>query len=871
MRISPFWNVGVRHHLWRLPESARAEFGAAVRLSNARRLRIIYSIVSLGTLAFWVACFAMASPSYLEHRFLHFFSMDMGLVIISLGLTFLCSQNDPAQNPARHHAILVISLVALTSLLSMSAGLEYVTMGAINRFYITLFALSTSVLLPPLALCIASIWSLAILAGTVVTMGGSASGLLATNPHLIPLLILGVAISRGNTIGFIRDFLLMQKLAKTNASLTREVEEKNHALDRLATSKKEFEETFEFAPDPYILTAPSGTILRINQCAAELIGLSSQELQGVEADRIPTVTGENARLVMRTIHQTVLCGHSGPCQLHAMPHPKGGRLYLELHASLIHHAEREMVLIVARDSTHRKKAEGLLQESKKRLEERVQQRTRELERINIRLKEEINERIATEAALARAEHYYRMLVENMNEGLAIFDARGCFTYANECLCRMTGHPREYLMGKDNTMVVHPDDHGLVFQRRELRNRGDRTPYEVRLLTANDKEANILVSPEPMIDEAGHFKGSFVVITNITKLKKMDAALRRNELQARALLNASSDAAILLTPDGTILEANEITCTLMNAPRESLVELSAAEVFEQYSKPNHVDHFRRAVTLMQTRQFVDEDHKGNTFEVTIHPIAHENRVDLVAVFARDITTLKQAEKQIRTLSQELIKAQENERQRIAMDLHDNVAQDLATLKIGLDTLFDPHIEMPTEVGQRLLHLSRLLKDSIQNIRGLAYNLQPPELEQLGLITAISRFCDEQSTRYGIHIDLFTAGVRELTLTFDTQINIYRLVQEALTNIRKHAEASRVTIRLTASHPRLILCVEDDGKGFSVKQRLSEAISEKRMGVRSMEERVSLLGGAMKLTSTPGEGTRLRVNVPVIPRNDRTKTA
>jgi signal transduction histidine kinase len=114
--------------------------------------------------------------------------------------------------------------------------------------------------------------------------------------------------------------------------------------------------------------------------------------------------------------------------------------------------------------------------------------------------------------------------------------------------------------------------------------------------------------------------------------------------------------------------------------------------------------------------------------------------------------------------------------------------------------------------------------------------------------------------GLSIDFFSAGMDDLRLDFDTEINLYRLIQEGLNNIKKHADASRVIIRLVASSPNIILRIEDDGKGFDVEGRLPRASKEKRMGLASMEERGSLLNGNLRIQSRLMEGTKILVEIP-----------
>ncbi|RLB82439.1 MAG: hypothetical protein DRH17_05895 [Deltaproteobacteria bacterium] len=227
---------------------------------------------------------------------------------------------------------------------------------------------------------------------------------------------------------------------------------------------------------------------------------------------------------------------------------------------------------------------------------------------------------------------------------------------------------------------------------------------------------------------------------------------------------------------------------------------------------------------------------------------------------ELTERKRAEQHIRTLSQQLIKVQESERQRLSRDLHDYLAQDLSTLKIGLDTLFDNQSEAPPETRQRVSELSKTLQGTIIAVRDLAYDLRPLGLDQLGLLRTVFQYCEDFSDKSGLSVDFYSAGMDDLRLDFDTEINVYRLIQEALNNIKRHAEASHVTIRLVASFPNIILRIEDDGKGFDVKNQLVTALNEKRMGVRSMEERVALLQGKMRIQSRPTEGTRILIEVP-----------
>ena len=227
---------------------------------------------------------------------------------------------------------------------------------------------------------------------------------------------------------------------------------------------------------------------------------------------------------------------------------------------------------------------------------------------------------------------------------------------------------------------------------------------------------------------------------------------------------------------------------------------------------------------------------------------------------EITDRKRAEEQIHALTQQLIKTQEDERQKISRELHDRVGQDLSMLKIGMDTLFDNQTAVPGEIRKKVREFSGILHQSISAIRDLAYDLRPPNLDQLGLVKTIFRHCEELAAKTDLKIDFNTAGMDRLKLDFDTEINLYRLVQEGLNNIHKHAEAKVATIRMVASFPYIILRIEDDGKGFDIESRMITASNERRMGLQSMRERVKLLGGKITIQSLPMEGVKIFIEVP-----------
>lgn len=246
-----------------------------------------------------------------------------------------------------------------------------------------------------------------------------------------------------------------------------------------------------------------------------------------------------------------------------------------------------------------------------------------------------------------------------------------------------------------------------------------------------------------------------------------------------------------------------------------------------------------------------------------PFLREERVllDAVAEHLARIIASRQAEERLHELSRELIKAQETERQRIARELHDNVAQELSMLRMGIEALPNLLAGSCDEAAAQARDFSARLGGAIASLRDLSYDLLPPALDQLGLAETAFRLCESFSARHGIEVAFFADGMQGVRTSFETHINLYRILQEALANARRHSGAKLVTVKLISSYPDIILRVEDNGAGFDPDIRQGQALAEKRMGLWSMRERARLLGGRLTIRSKPGAGTRIVAEAPL----------
>ena len=477
-------------------------------------------------------------------------------------------------------------------------------------------------------------------------------------------------------------------------------------------------------------------------------------------------------------------------------------------------------------------------------------------------KEKLN-RMAAETALQQSEEKYRLLVKNLPSVVYKGYPDWSVEFFDSKIEKITGYSADQFNSKKmkwKDVVIHEDleaaretfvtalktDKSYVREYRIKSKRGSIHWIQERgQIICNDKR------------EIEYVSGVFF---DITDNKQAQEKLRKSEEMARALLNATTDAVVLLDHEGIILDINDTYAQKFQKTPDEMVGLCIWYLFSHEVAGLRMVNVNKVFKTGLPVRIVDERH-GIWHDTIIYPVSHPGgEVTRVAVFARDITDRKRAEEHIHTLTQQLMKAQENERQRIARDLHDNVAQELSLLKISWGTLFDNHPLIPDEIIQKTSELSKILQRSISAVRDMAYDLHPPGLYQLGLVHTVYQYCEEFSEKNEIDIDFFAAGLDDLKISSNTEINLYRLFQEAIWNIKKHAQADKVTVKLVASFPNIILRIEDDGLGFNVRERLAAASKEKRMGLRSMEERVSLLNGKMKIQSRPKEGTKIFIEVP-----------
>ncbi|MBT9507522.1 response regulator [Rhodoferax sp.] len=220
-------------------------------------------------------------------------------------------------------------------------------------------------------------------------------------------------------------------------------------------------------------------------------------------------------------------------------------------------------------------------------------------------------------------------------------------------------------------------------------------------------------------------------------------------------------------------------------------------------------------------------------------------------------LRVSTRQLQALSQRVLEVQETERRRVAIELHDELGQSLTAIKINLQAQerFKKQ-QSPTELNAENI---RIVDDALQQVRRLALALRPSMLDDLGLSPALQWIAEQTASRSGLSVQLHTPPARA-RLAPDIETACFRIVQEALTNITRHARARQVAIELQQDGDMLDLCVKDDGCGFDLAAMRERAMSGGSIGVLGMQERAMLIGGQLEIESTPGQGSAVRLRCP-----------
>ena len=345
------------------------------------------------------------------------------------------------------------------------------------------------------------------------------------------------------------------------------------------------------------------------------------------------------------------------------------------------------------------------------------------------------------------------------------------------------------------------------------------------------------------------------------------ALAISETKFRTVLDTAA-AAIFIFQGDEIKYANPTSCAITGFSESELAGMK----FWETVHPDYQELVRERGLIRQSSQDIPtrydvkilrKDGQERWLDVFIDQLEYEGAPALIGAGV-DITEKKRiesdlivSEERFRQLSQELATAQESERRRVAEQLHDETGQSLTALKIQLQMLeADISKDFP-ELSDRIQTTVNLAEMTTGHIRMLARDLRPTGLDTLGLNNALENYCHEFADYTELIINY--QGDDPPPMSDAETICIYRIAQEALTNIARHAEAIYVKVKLVSTEKTCTLIVQDDGQGFSISDRTLNSQHSEHMGMVSMKDRIEILGGSLEFESELGKGALVRARI------------
>jgi two-component system sensor histidine kinase DegS len=351
---------------------------------------------------------------------------------------------------------------------------------------------------------------------------------------------------------------------------------------------------------------------------------------------------------------------------------------------------------------------------------------------------------------------------------------------------------------------------------------------------------------------------------VNRLAESEKGMSASEQKYRYLFENASDAIWVQDVNGMFLDGNRAFETLSGFTADELkgVHLGRFLTGESLALAREV---RRKLISGEKfeqpyeQQFFIKNGWGKTVKMATAAVMVGGQIMGFEHVARDITLEKQQQENVESYIQQITRAQEDERKRIARDLHDDVSPGILILIQKLDNLSATQRLKLATVKEKLQELRGQAVEALEALRATAQGLRPRIIDDLGLVAALEWIAEELEKDQPIQIKVEATGIRQ-ALPPETQIVLFRIAQEALNNIRKHAKASLTTIKLENNEKDITMTITDNGQGFEVPVRAEDLVSAGRFGLMGMYERARLLNGSLQIKSEPGQGTELTVSLP-----------
>jgi PAS domain S-box-containing protein len=480
---------------------------------------------------------------------------------------------------------------------------------------------------------------------------------------------------------------------------------------------------------------------------------------------------------------------------------------------------------------------------------------------------EFLERHRANAALRESEQHFRLMANAVPQIVWLTDPQGRVEFFNKQWSDYTGVLYEPATAAEVAAdFVHPDDAAATIEAfTEAQATGETFLVEHRIRSKAGDYRWFLVRAEPYRDlNTGEIIRWFGASVDIHDRKQAEEDLRESEERMSLILKSVEDYAIITTDTAGVING-------WNSGAEKTFGYTASEIVGQNVEILFTPEDRKkgvAAKEMQTaatKGSADDErfhmHRdGSRFYVSgvMHPLK-DGKIEGFVKIARDMTSRIKAEKLLldKEILQRLVSAQEDERKRIARDLHDELGQQIIALRLKLDAvriLGEADKELSAGIADVQIAASKI--DA--GVDFLTWELRPSILDDLGLSAALEKYVKEWSQHAGVSAEFIDSGKKGTRFPTEIEINLYRIVQEALNNVHKHSKAQKAGVILDTRDDSIVLIIEDDGVGFEPENKKTRS---KGLGLLGMQERAALIIGTVEIESKPKMGTTVYIRVSI----------
>jgi len=584
----------------------------------------------------------------------------------------------------------------------------------------------------------------------------------------------------------------------------------------LIESERNYREIFNASNEAIIIyDASHGQVLDLNQAALELFGFTSEDLlTGMSTEYYNSELGFIQGKASKYLHQAV---HNGSVVYEWQYHRKSGEIFwTEVSLKSTEIAGDMRILAVIRDISERKKAQELIMQSEER---------------------------------------FRSIIQYLTDIIWIIDENVTIIYESPSSWQVLGYPPGYLIGKKGFDIINPEDMSLVNKdlNEVFQKTNDHLPTEFRVQHANGSWISLEVIANNMLDHQS-IKGIIITARDVTERNRVEKALRISESKFRNIFNNSSDAIVIVSSKYSFLEVNEVFLKITGYSMGEIVNMKLTEIISDSHLPQLVENlvriFQNEYQPALECEIISKLKTTFPAEINSKLIEFEGELAIISVI-RNITERKHMENRILDT---IISTEEKEREKFARNLHDELGPLLSSIKMYVDSM--------TSASEKNKHdfiiaqLKKILVEVIQSTKELSNDLSPHVLVNYGLMAALESFINQLKPYIGIS---FVSNLREERYPSTLELSMYRIIKELINNTLKHAQASRINIKLHHILKSIHLTYVDNGIGF--KENWQDNMESMGMGMSNIISRSRLMNATCRFFNNAPNGMSFELQVRV----------